>query len=278
MPAFEGDRSKLYDRVSTHQRRAGYLSIVTAFVALIVVIAWMNGTDRDEAYLGGFNTNELLFNYHPVFMTLGMLFCGLSAMLTYRIIPMPKLSFTKPLHGTLHTAGIIFIVVGLYAVFEGNNDKSKNEYDSYFSNLWSMHSLVGLSAAIVYGANYFLGLSFFALNCFSDDSKRAYMPLHTFAGLLALVLVFMAVETGIMDLSRELGCDVHVSEKNLDPASTYHRLQEGCRVGNGAGVLVMATALLGLFAMYDFRARNSEQSQSDDKAAYLLDGDRNSRA
>lgn len=190
------DRSKLYERVSVMQRLSGRLAVVAAAATFFCVIAWMGGYDKSQKYLGGFNTNELLFNYHPVFMTLGMLFCGLSSMLTYRIINMPKLSFTKPLHGLLHTLAIVFLSVGLYAVFQGNNNKDKNEYNAYFANLYSIHSFVGLGAVLVYGCNYLLGVVAYVLGWVSDDSKRAYMPYHVFFGVFSLILIFIAVETG----------------------------------------------------------------------------------
>eukprot|EP01039_Chlorochromonas_danica_P005970 gene5970-6574_t len=259
--ALRGDRSKLYDRVSNHQRYAGILSLITAGIAFVLITSWMNGSDLDAKYLGGLNTDELLFNYHPLFMTLGLFFCGLSSMLSYRIINLPKLTFTKPLHAFLHSAALIFIFLGLYAVFKGNDDTRKNSYHAFYANLLSIHSFIGLGAVCLYGLNYVLGLGSFLLGCASDDMKRAYMPYHVFVGFFSLLMIFMAVETGIMDLFREQGCDVEVDSADLNPAANYHKLPEGCRVGNAAGIFVLVTAFLAVFALYDFRTKTDDKTE-----------------
>jgi hypothetical protein len=191
----DSDRSKLYDHASLIQKSAAVISLISALTALILIVIWMNGTSASDAYLGGLNFNELLFNFHPIFMTAGMLFCGLAAIFTYRLIDLPK-SVTKPLHGAIHVLALLFIILGLYAVFEGNNNREKNTGHAYYANLCSIHSFIGLGAIGVYCSNYLLGFMYFLTSLFPADSKRWYLPNHTFLGIFSLVLVFIAIETG----------------------------------------------------------------------------------
>ena len=74
-------------------------------------------SDFDNSYLGGVNTNELLFNWHPILMVSGLIFCSLTAMLSYRILPCKKTS-VKLAHAFFHTASIVCAILGVSAVFQ----------------------------------------------------------------------------------------------------------------------------------------------------------------
>jgi hypothetical protein len=54
-----------------------------------------------------------------------------------------------------------------------------------------------------------------------------------------------------MELTTELGCYWDPTSPNLDPASTYHRLPNGCKYANGVGILVLVSAFLGAYALTD---------------------------
>lgn len=170
--------------------------MIFSLISMILLIHWMGGTDRDETYLGGFNFNELIFNYHPVFMTCGMLVCGTCSMMSYRVIPLPKL-IVKKFHAFMHTAAIVLIILGLSCVITGNNYKSKNEYHTYYANLASIHSMMGLSTCIIYALNYFLGLFAFLMPGFSVEARKAFMPNHVFIGVFALIAASCSALTGM---------------------------------------------------------------------------------
>ena len=162
---------------------------------MILIINWMGGKDRDETYLGGFNFNELIFNYHPVFMTTGMIVCGTCSMISYRVIPLPKL-IVKQFHAFMHTTAMVLIILGLACVITGNNYKSKNEDNTYYGNLSTVHSLIGLTTCIIYALNYFLGFCHFLMPGFSVEARKAYMPNHVIIGVIALVAASCSALTG----------------------------------------------------------------------------------
>lgn len=215
---------------------------------MILLIHWMGGTDRDETYLGGFNFNELIFNYHPVFMTCGMLVCGTCSMMSYRVIPLPKL-IVKKFHAFMHTAAIVLIILGLACVITGNNYKSKNEYHTYYANLASIHSMMGLSTCIIYALNYFLGLFAFLMPGFSVEARKAFMPNHVFIGVFALIAASCSALTGIIELTAEYGCGYEVTSADWNAAQHYHRLTDGCKEANGAGYCIFVSLLLATYAL-----------------------------
>lgn len=139
----------------------------------------------------------------------------------------------------------------------GNNDTAKNVNHSYYPNLYTLHSFVGLGAIILYGTNYLLGFANFLLYPvlgISNEVKAAYLPLHVFIGTFALFAAgkdinsrllyydsflqyyytVCAVESGIMELTSELiiddypACSYEVDSADVNPARHYSNLPSKC--------------------------------------------------
>lgn len=75
--------------------------------------------DDDDSYLGGLNTNELLFNWHPVLMVTGLILCSITSLVSFKVIPLPHL-LKKYIHASLHSIAVLSIILGLLAVFQGS--------------------------------------------------------------------------------------------------------------------------------------------------------------
>lgn len=261
--ARDDERSELYAYASSLQRGSGYLALIYAAIGLIFIVAWMGG-DESGCY-GGFDTERKLFNYHPVFMYTGMILLALTSLLSYRILPFAKV-LTKSLHGLLHTVAISFVIIGLTCVLVGNNYRSKNEESVYYPNFFTLHSFIGLGAIAVYFQNYLLGAYHFlsSLQSVPVESRKEYMPVHIFLGTFAFILSIMAVLAGIMELFAEnpAGCYYTTTEADTNPASHYHELPYGCKLANGAGVMVLLVAIFGLFALFNFRGETASKSET----------------
>ena len=207
----------------------------------------------DSTYLGGLNMNELIFNYHPIFMVSGLIVGFTCSLTSFRLLPVTH-KYSKYIHATLHTLTVILIVLGLSAVFIGNNYKSKNTADSYFANLYTLHSFLGLSAITLYSSNYIIGLiTFLFYDRFkiSIEWRRRIKPYHILFGIFTLFAAVFAVETGVMELSTEIGCYYEVTNADLNPVENYHKLGGGCQVANGIGMTVFLVALFAFFSVYD---------------------------
>lgn len=157
-----GEISGLYSVPLPVQRVAGYVALIFAITSVFMLVELASNSDTAKGYLGGLNWNEYTFNWHPVMMVSGLIFCSLAGILQYRLMPVPK-SYSKMLHGLLHFGGITCLTIGLVAVIRSHNLKTKNPFGVYLPNLYSPHSLCGCGAIVIYGSNYLLGFANYAL-------------------------------------------------------------------------------------------------------------------
>nr|ACI90364.1 hypothetical protein [Philodina roseola] len=105
---------------------------VIAIILLAVVLG---------QYRGGFTwtNSEKELNYHPLFMSLGMIFFYGDAILAYRVFRDVKKIRVKILHASLLALSFIFSSIGLKAVFDNHNYA-----DPPRDNLYSLHSWLGI--------------------------------------------------------------------------------------------------------------------------------------
>ena len=158
-----------------------------------------------------------MFNWHPLYMVVGMVFFYTESLLAYRTLPFGK-KMNKIFHGFLHVMAMIFVVVGLVAVFKSHNYKNSG---GYIANLYSMHSWLGLATIVLFGQNYFLGLlHFFLPSCASED-RAAYLPSHVFLGIFTYFCAAFTVISGITEKNAFMGCAYKVDEADLNPAEHY---------------------------------------------------------
>lgn len=241
--------SKTFYLVSPQQKVAGGLAVTTAFISFVMTVAWANNTDEANGYLGGYNARKLIFNWHPTLMVAGFIFFFVSSLLSYRMFPFPK-KFTKAFHTVTHTSAIICIALGLTAVFVSHNNSDKHEGDiEYYANMVTLHDLIGIAAVALYVLNYFLGFIHFLTPLLSDGMRKLYMPNHIFLGVFTFFVAVFAVETGVLELNTYNGCDYAVAKADLNPASNYHLLNDGCQLSNGIGIMVLLTAFLCSYAL-----------------------------
>lgn len=260
-------KSPLFDKTTAMQRAAGYAAVGLAALAVLFVTDMMKGKNLSEGYLGGLDFKKLLFNYHPIFMTVGLVLFSFSAILSYRVLPLAK-AITKPLHAFFHFCAISFVIMGMTCVLVGNNYPAYNSDGVYYANFFSLHSFIGLGAVLVFAQNYLLGFYHYLLpeSTVSVEQRKGYMPYHVFFGFLATTLSVLAVETGLMKLTTESDvCSYEVTKADTNPAANYHKLPSGCKSGNAAGVLVMAATALFLFATYDFSRFQPRRANSADE-------------
>lgn len=230
------------------QKAAGYLAIVAAIVATAMVIAWADKHDVDKNYLGGLNWHLRVFNWHPVLMISGMILCLICSLLSYRIFQLPKTG-QKIIHFLLHSGAVVCVITGLAAVVTSHNYTDHNKNGTYTANLYSMHSLIGITALVLYFSNYIIGLVSFLMPCTTIDLKKAIMPNHIFLGVCTLIVGFCAVESGLTELTTKLGCIYTVTSADWNPAENYHELTDGCKLANGIGIMVLLAVVLCAYAL-----------------------------
>lgn len=100
----------------------------------------------------------------------------------------------KIVHALIHIAAFFCAVIGLVAVFDAHNSSVPPK-----PNLYSLHSWVGLSAVILFAAQYLFGFIFYMYGNMPQSLKVSFMPLHTFFGLFGFVLCVAAALMGITE-------------------------------------------------------------------------------
>ena len=81
--------------------------------------------------------------------------------------------------------------IGLKAVWKSHDDQKP-----YKANLYTLHSMIGLSAVVLLSQNFLLGLLNFGSPFMSEMVKKVYKPNHIFMGVCTLIMAVMAITTG----------------------------------------------------------------------------------
>lgn len=141
-----------------------YMIVQMIGITLIILMAaWVS------LFLGGvgLSTPQLEFNWHPLLMTIGMIYLYgncmrfrfarppdiwmltlqfVLAIILYRGLRYARKKNLKISHATLFGIVMLFIVLALVAVFDSHNLAKPP-----IPNLYSLHSWIGLSAVILFG-------------------------------------------------------------------------------------------------------------------------------
>jgi cytochrome b-561 len=161
-------------------------------VSVVITAVWMGH------YRGGFawqSDPDHQFNYHPLFMIIGMVFLYADAILAYRVFRNDRKVYIKVLHGCMHVCALLFAGVGLKAVFDSHNLKKPDP----IPNLYSLHSWLGLFVVVSFGLQWLLGFASFLWPKLGMGARTMYMPYHTFWGVTLLILATATALMGITE-------------------------------------------------------------------------------
>uniref|UniRef100_F6QAZ5 Lysosomal membrane ascorbate-dependent ferrireductase CYB561A3 n=1 Tax=Equus caballus TaxID=9796 RepID=F6QAZ5_HORSE len=157
-------------------------------MCILLTIYWV------QYWRGGFawDGSVLMFNWHPVLMVAGMVVIYSAASLVYRLPRSwvgPKLPW-KLLHAALHLMAFILTVLGLVAVFSFHNHNK-------ITNLYSLHSWLGIATVFLFACQWFLGFAVFLLPWASMWLRSLLKPIHVFFGASILSLAIASVISGL---------------------------------------------------------------------------------
>lgn len=171
------------------------LLIITQVIGLIAVVLVAVWTVH---YKGGFAWRSdpgLEFNWHPLLMTVGMVFLFANSILIYRSLRNLRKKQLKLIHAGIHFSVLILILIAQIAVFDSHNFAKPNP----IPNLYSLHSWVGVIAIIIYFLQWIVGFLAFLYPGFPNSLRASIMPVHVFLGLFAFVCSIAAALMGITE-------------------------------------------------------------------------------
>lgn len=136
------------------------------------------------------------FSYHPLFMTIGLMFLYGNGIIIYRIFPKIEKLYVKVGHTVIHMGAIVFSVVGLVAAFDSHNLRKKP-----IPNMYSLHSWVGIVVVAMFCLQWMLGLLAYLVpgRLVNVGLKKKYMPHHVFWGLALFGLSAATCLMGIVE-------------------------------------------------------------------------------
>lgn len=255
---------------------AGPMLAIAAFVMTVKwAITAKRGNDYSgNGYLGGLNWGEFIFNWHPVLMVGSLGTCFTIAIMMFRVTSLER-QHRKLLHWMFMTAAMAAAIIGIYVVFHENQEE--HDDGMYYSNLASMHSWIGLGAAIAFAQNLLLAAVFFLLPSLPkslEEWKPLYHKWHIAFGIATFILATAANLTGLMEMNTFNNCEYEVRQPDNNPASNYDEISEGCRLSNGIGICLLVSTLLTLLAMGYMRKPIVEMEKSIEQLGEALDVER----
>ena len=169
-------------------------------ITIVVLISIWSGH-----YLGGFawqSNPGLQFNWHPLLMTIGMVYLYGNGILMYRINPKTQKMKLKLLHAFIMLVVLVMVVIGLKAVFDSHdlNPCSENPDELCpIANMFSYHSWIGITTVVLFAMQWFLGFITFLLPGVTLKLKANYLPLHAFFGITIFVCACASVLLGMIE-------------------------------------------------------------------------------
>lgn len=192
-------------------------------------------------------TDIQLYNWHAIFMVLGMVFfygnCKLTpfvkikstdlptpnqltAILVFRAFKSSSKFKVKIVHVTFHGAVIIFASLGLAVEFISH-------YHHGESNFYSLHSWLGMATIVIFISQFIFGFVCYLTPSFSEKIKTFYLPVHVFFGIACFI---MAIATCLIGLNQNARFNMPYYE--LPPEGVFMNL---------IGLLLLIYGLLVVF-------------------------------
>ena len=178
---------------------AVWLARIFSLLGVILVSFWVLKEDTDEKFLGGvaFYDSEKVFNLHPLFMVISILFCMVMSITSFR--DGRSFSVSKYLHMGFNLMAKIFMVIGLRSVYVFHDEPNGKGSDVHYRHFNSMHSWLGLCTSFLLfqqdllGAINYIYPKFFRVHPFVLKYYKSY---HMFFGKCAFVMGGAAMLTG----------------------------------------------------------------------------------
>ncbi|XP_043695480.1 probable transmembrane ascorbate ferrireductase 3 isoform X2 [Telopea speciosissima] len=134
---------------------------------------------------------------HPFLMYFGFIFFAGEAIMAYKTIHAER-KVQKFAHMSLHVVAFVLGIIGIYATFKYHKKQG-------ITNMYSLHSWLGMGTFILYGLQWIFGFFNFWIRGVDSSTRRSYAPWHIFFGRVLLYMAICTAESGLMQSSTLLG-------------------------------------------------------------------------
>ncbi|XP_008179951.1 cytochrome b reductase 1-like isoform X1 [Acyrthosiphon pisum] len=144
----------------------------------------------------GFTEPKIIFNWHPLFMTIGFIYLFANSILHYRTFRSLKKRDLKNHHAIIHGFIIVLVLLAGWASFASHMYSNPPIPD-----LYSLHSWLGVVTISMFLSQFVSGFVSFLFPGIAAQYKEAVMPYHIFFGIFNFVL---AIATSVLGFSEKL--------------------------------------------------------------------------
>ncbi|XP_059479279.1 transmembrane ascorbate-dependent reductase CYB561-like isoform X2 [Neocloeon triangulifer] len=200
-------------------------------------------------YRGGFawsSDPKLEFNWHPMLMTIGMIFMYANGMMLFRYMRYHRKRQLKVFHATCHTLTFLVTVIALCAAFDSHNLAIPP-----IPNLYTLHSWIGLTAVILFCCQFVVGFSTFLFPGAKQSLRAALMPVHRYFGMLGFVLSIAAALMGLLE------------KAIFTSVPAYQRMEGEGLLMNFIGVVLVIFAAVVIYVVSNFGYRRIPMSEDE---------------
>ncbi|VVC45775.1 Cytochrome b561/ferric reductase transmembrane [Cinara cedri] len=147
-------------------------------------------------YRGGFSLNEpkLIFNWHPLLMTIGFIYFLANSILHYRTFSNHQKQSLKIQHSVIHGYVIVLVLLAACAALISHVYASPP-----IPNFYSLHSWLGIFTIVMFLSQFISGLVSFLYPGASIKYKEIMMPYHIYFGVFIFVLAVITAVTGFSE-------------------------------------------------------------------------------
>merc|ERR1712228_845374 len=221
------------------------LAVIEAFgiLAVILTIHWAINIKGGVTYVENMG---IPFNWHPILMTISLIFLYGNGALIYRIIPPKSEGHKLKLkigHAIIMIVAFALMVIGLQAAFD-----SHNLADPPKPNMYTLHSWVGILAASLFGFQWVLGFLAFLFPKFSGDIRALLIPFHKYFGTAILVLSAAAALLGHL-------------EKSIWSNKEYSKFNADAVIVNVTGLLIVLLVMGVTFILSKFSTEEPDRDK-----------------
>ncbi|KAG6611654.1 Cytochrome b ascorbate-dependent protein [Phytophthora cinnamomi] len=216
-------------------------------------------TARDASGFSWAHGDPRVFNWHPLLMSFGFVFCSVQAALAYVSLPFSH-AVNKRIHLSLHALGFLSAVLGAVAVFRFHNEHS-------ITNLYSLHSWLGLGVLILFAAHWLGSFVVFFYPGAASSVRADIAPYHIAIGLSIVGLVVATVEAGILEkLAFNGSCNVN-GELNGENVKGF--MASDCVIGNVIGLFVALSMVVLIVTIWLSKAQRVIKTTGDEATPLL---------
>lgn len=203
-------------------------------------------------YLGGFagsSNPDLEFNWHPLLMTISLVYLYGNGILVYRIARNERKSRLKVAHAVVMGSATLLACLGLKAVFDFHSYRA-------IPHTYSLHSWLGLMAISLAVLQWVLGLVTFLLPGLASHLRTTFLPIHVFSGIAVFVLAAAAALLGLTEkaLFRSNDKEVDFQWKDGGGEATLVNLL-------GVSIVVFVCLVLGIVSKQSFKRLHRPEDQ-----------------